>query len=572
MKENIYNMKKKAFLVIFLMFLTSVFVPITSSITINTQNNQTIQTLDDNIDFSIMIHRIKQSDDEIDPWPHSPEGEWQLRMYVNGIKIQYECTGKDIIVDKNFIWENIIDDSTKYLEIRMELLELDGGHWPNEDDIADISAYVDQNYQNGDYDDTTDFSSHRPAYFQRYYNLITEEWMEVDDDNDFLQEDIQYPFYWYITSGDYDGSTNTDENDVAIWFSISVGNTAPYVPEKPVGPELGWIGEYYTYSTVSFDEDGDKIQYGWDWNGDSIIDHVTNFYDPWETISTINLWQIAQFYQVKVIAIDERGLASGWSEPLKVEINGPYGISGFNMEDWSCGKIYCTYLNHYETQELLATLRSGGNIITAAATLLSAIAAGLGVPLDISISIAIITAIVRLGVEIINILDKGMGIYFKAYIIEIGGVAVPPSFCYLWSQSIGDKAWEPPLGNQMPNRPNRPEGLIDIKKNKEYSYSCICSDPESDMLAYIYDWGDGDYSCIDYNESNTKVSNSHIYSEKGEYEIKVKTMDIYGHESQWSEPLTIKVTGNKNKIFEKNIFSNFLIFIKQINYLFKKSS
>ena len=142
----------------------------------------------------------------------------------------------------------------------MELQELDVGFWPDEHDISDISAYNDEDYSDGDYDDTTDFTNNRPAVFKRYYNLVHYRWEDVDERNDFLQIDSLSALDWYVTSGNFDGSTTTDQNDASIWFNISVANSPPYPPEKPTGTTVGWVNQIYMYTTKSHD-DGKRWRY-----------------------------------------------------------------------------------------------------------------------------------------------------------------------------------------------------------------------------------------------------------------------------------------------------------------------
>ena len=536
------NLKKWSFFFALLLLSMALFTPLTMSQTINDSN--TTKPLSTAQDFCITIHRIKEND-EIDPWPHG-DPDWQLRIYVNGVKKTFEVEGEDIIVDEVFTWEEAIPEGMKFVDIKMELLDLDP--WPDTSDIADISAYIDEDYQEGDYDNTVDFDSHRPAVFKRTYNLINGEWEPVDDDNDFLDIDnTQPPLIWYVTSGNYDGSTNTDENDATIWFTVSAGNTPPYVPEKPTGATVGWLGEVLLFSTQSYDDDGDLIQFGWDWTGDYIVDEITGFYQSWEEASILHSWNEARIYYVKVIAIDEHGLTSGWSEPLKVEINGPEGKTGVEVEEWTLGHVYSYYMDHWDTQELISILRSGGNIVTAVATLITAIAAACGVPLDISISIAIVTAILRLGVEVLNIMDRGMGIYLRAYIIEVAGSPYP-CFGYIWSQSLGGNAWDPPEGNKAPDKPPIPTGKKIGATGREYTYSVTNIDPDNDDMTYIFDWGDGTYNFTGIHESGKKASYSHTWEEGGSYNIRVKCVDIYGQESSWSDPLSITMPRPRSKM------------------------
>lgn len=567
--------------VVALLISVSVITPISQSyfvdiadkeiIAIDRYNTGLLKSSSSGDDFFITIHRIRQ-EDEIDPWPHSASCEWRLSMYVNGIKKTLECSGEDIVVDKIFTWKNIVTEDMKFVEIKMELLEVDSGNWPDENDIADISAYVDENYQDGDYDDTTDFDGHRPAVFKRFYNLFKMDWEDVDENNDYLEEDDQSVLCWYITSGNFDGSTTIDENDVSIWFNIDIGNTPPYPPEKPGGTTKGWINEVYTFTTRSYDSDGDRIQYGWDWNGDEIIDELTGYYDSGETAIVYHSWDTARIYYVKVVAIDERGMISGWSNSLKVEINGPYGKSGFEVDEWSLGHIYSIYLDHFQTQEIIEMIRSGSNVVTAIAVLISAIAAASGIPLDISVSIAIVTAILRLGIEVLNLMDRGMGIYVRVYTIEVNGIPTN-SFGYIWSQSLNGNAWIPSDNNTMPVVPEKPMGEEKGKTGVNYFYSTVTVDPDDDEIVYIFSWGDSSYSCTDFVASGEKVVMSHNWSTKGYYTIKVKSIDKFGQESNWSEPLVIHITKKLARCRVSSIHDVFKQFIDDLILIYnmKKS-
>ena len=529
--------KNWAILTVGMLLILALSVPIVESLTI--KNNADLLNTLSNDDFAITIHRIRE-EDEIDPWPHG-EPDWQLRMYVKGIRQTYECVGSDVYVDETFVWPGIITDQDELIDIKFELLDLDSGIWPDLHDIADISACIDYDYQEGDYDDTDDFDSHRPAVFKRTYNLTSGDWEPVDDDNDYLNIEYQQPLTWYVTSGNYDGSTIVDENDATVWFNIFVGNTPPCPPEKPSGITFGWQGMLYEFSTKSFDSDGDLIQIAWDWDGDGDIDELTGFHESWETVTTPHIWTMGQIYYIKAMAIDEHGLSSGWSEPHKVRINAPGGINGVEIEEWTLGHVYCMYYNHQKTQEIISMLRSGGNIVTALSTLVTAIATACGIPLPYAIVFTIVTAIIRLGVEVINMLDKGMGIYWKHYIIEVGGVPIA-DFFYIWSQTAEGGEGKAPDGNINPNKPSEPLGRTRIILNREYYFSSVATDSDGDSLTYIFDWGDGNFDCSDLTPSGERVIMSHAWTEKGTYGVRVKAVDEWGQESEWSEIHVIKNT------------------------------
>ena len=530
------NFKKYAIFSAYLIFSISILTPVlfsNNSIAIEFSKNFKSKNygLDDQ-DFIIMLHRIKQ-EDEIDPWPHG-EADWQIKMYVNDISQTYECEGDDILVDEVFYWEDVITQAMTSIDVKFELKDLDP--WPDENDVADVSAHY-----GGGVDDTNNFP--RGAVFQRTYDLVSEEWYPEDEDNDFLIYEIHSQFPWYETSGNYDGSTTTDENDASVWFNVFIDTLRPYPPEKPQGKTYGWENEVYQYSTRGSDPDGGQIQFGWDWDNDDLADELTGFYNSWEEAYINHSWDDARVYYIKVLAIDTEGLISDWSEDLKVKINGPNGMSGFEIEEWSLGKIFTHYLDHQETQDLVDIIRDSANVIQAVAALLVAIAAVCGFPLDISTATALALAVIKVGAEIINFMDKGMGVYFRTYAIEIAGVLCSV-FSYIWSQDEYGSGSE---NNTAPNKPTKPMGPLNGRINIEYTFETVCTDPDEDKMFYIFDWGDGTYNFTDWYESGEIASFSHSWTKKDDYQIKVKSIDEYGNESDWSDPVQIIIPRFKSK-------------------------
>jgi len=528
MGSKIYNnFRLEAVVVAILLLSLSTFIPALQSIHAE-ESSDFKNTPKINTDFSITIHRIAQID-EIDPLPFD-QADWKLYMYVNGDEKTYECAGDDIILDTTFTWEGIITNEVHFLNVDMRLAERDD--WPSGNDVADISAHV-----GGGIDDSDEFP--RGAILLRTYDLATNEWVPVDENNDFLvyEYDPGSGFYWYVTSGNFDGSTTTDENDAAIWFEITIGNRPPIAPAKPVGPEYGNVYTYYDFSTQCMDPDGDDIQYGWDWDGDFQIDEFTDFYESWETVIISHAWMDTGIYYVRVVAIDINGMIGEWSAPLVVEINGPGGISGFKADEWSLGHVYTIYLDHEDTQNLIYQIQNAQYVIDAVAAVIIAIAAACGIPLDLTIATAIAIAIINLDVAILSWLDQGMGIYFRAYTIDVNGF---PAICvaYVWSQTDqGTGAQD----NTVPEIPAKPSGSTKIRIHKDYTYSSSTTDVDDNRVFYIFDWGDGIYGFTDWYDSGDIASISHNWSKKGTYNVRVKAVDEHNGEGSWSDPLPIKV-------------------------------
>jgi len=96
--------------------------------------------------------------------------------------------------------------------------------------------------------------------------------------------------------------------------------------------------------------------------------------------------------------------------------------------------------------------------------------------------------------------------------------------------------------NLPPLKPQTPSGEANGKINVEYTYASKTTDPDGDQVYYNWSWGDGTYSgWMGPYASGANESTKHKWSTKGLYSIKVKAKDIHGIESNWSDPLPIKM-------------------------------
>jgi len=87
-------------------------------------------------------------------------------------------------------------------------------------------------------------------------------------------------------------------------------NERPNKPATPSGPAEGSPDTEYTFTTTgATDPDGDSLQYMWDW-GDG------NFSDWLDTNEATHTWTYEDNFEVRVMAVDEHGGESEWSEPL----------------------------------------------------------------------------------------------------------------------------------------------------------------------------------------------------------------------------------------------------------------
>jgi hypothetical protein len=121
---------------------------------------------------------------------------------------------------------------------------------------------------------------------------------------------------------------------------------------------------------------------------------------------------------------------------------------------------------------------------------------------------------------------------------------------------FGDPTLQLRSDSLPPEKPINLEGpKDDLKTGKKYTFTSSTIDPNDDQIYYLFDWGDGTYSLwLGPYESGAPVEANKIWDEYGEYEIRVKAKDIYGVQSDWSDPFSITILKNKAfnfiKIFE----------------------
>jgi len=98
------------------------------------------------------------------------------------------------------------------------------------------------------------------------------------------------------------------------WYTFTTqNNSAPNVPQKPIGPPMIIPGVVCTFTTSTEDPDGDDVYYNWSWGDGSETDMVGPFTSGSDASAT-HFWSWGSNICVKVKAIDIHGAESGWSE------------------------------------------------------------------------------------------------------------------------------------------------------------------------------------------------------------------------------------------------------------------
>ena len=131
-----------------------------------------------------------------------------------------------------------------------------------------------------------------------------------------------YVYNNYPWNGWWDNANMYDFN---LYGDPSMGmNLPPNTPSQPSGPTSGLAGKSYTYTTSTTDPTNDMVKYGWDWDGDNIIDEWDdnngNYYASGTPISTSHAWGATGTFNVKVKSEDIYGGQSAFSSPLTVVI------------------------------------------------------------------------------------------------------------------------------------------------------------------------------------------------------------------------------------------------------------
>ena len=102
-------------------------------------------------------------------------------------------------------------------------------------------------------------------------------------------------------------------------LAIGVPSEAPHKPDTPQGPSSGKKNQQLAYSTSSIDPDGDDIYYQFDWDDGTKSDWIGPR-SSGSPVTGYKNWTKTGSYQVKVVARDEHGAISEWSNPISVRI------------------------------------------------------------------------------------------------------------------------------------------------------------------------------------------------------------------------------------------------------------
>ena len=124
------------------------------------------------------------------------------------------------------------------------------------------------------------------------------------------------------------------------------------------------------------------------------------------------------------------------------------------------------------------------------------------------------------------------------------------------------------VGNDPPNKPDRPSGPTRGKAGVVYTYETSTTDPNNDQIWYNFSWGDGNFSeWVGPFASGEQAEADYSWDEQGVYEVKVKAKDTFDEESDWSEPFAITMPKDKALFFTlldilEQFFPNLVSFLR----------
>jgi hypothetical protein len=108
-------------------------------------------------------------------------------------------------------------------------------------------------------------------------------------------------------------------------------------------------------------------------------------------------------------------------------------------------------------------------------------------------------------------------------------------------QSFNDPSVRITKVSDKPNKPEKISGPTSGEIGKEYTYTTSSTDPNGDLIKYCFDWDDNTVTWTERFNSGENASVNHTWEKPGNYQIKVKTRDEFGLDSEWSDPLLVNI-------------------------------
>ncbi len=117
----------------------------------------------------------------------------------------------------------------------------------------------------------------------------------------------------------------------ATSINVTVSNNRPPAIPSLSGPAEGSPNVSYTFSASSTDPNNHSVRYGFDWDSDGEVDNWTALVPSGETAAHTYSWNMTGQYSIQVMAEDEWGMRSNWSD-----------LHSINISEGDATPPYCT--------------------------------------------------------------------------------------------------------------------------------------------------------------------------------------------------------------------------------------
>ena len=321
--------------------------------------------------------------------------------------------------------------------------------------------------------------------------------------------------------------------------AIPGGQDSPTTPSVPSGPTTGYSGVFYSFITKASNPSGGQIRYTFDWGDGTAA--TTCLVNPDSSIMVSNKWTVAsgsKAFDIRVKAMDEKGIESSWSDPLSITItnneapinsppSAPSTPSGSTSGDSGSSYTYSTRATDPDGDRVMYTF-DWGDGSTSVTSLVNS-----GSTVITSHTWTVPSGSTRtFSVRSKATDEKGL---------DSGWSSVLPVTIKCSSQGV----------NRPPATPSIPSGELGGRSGKAYSYITKATDPDGDRVKYIFDWGDGSTSETSFVSSGTPASASHIWTiEPGTtkiFDVRAKAIDEKGATSIWSNSVSIYILADREE-------------------------
>jgi len=359
---------------------------------------------------------------------------------------------------------------------------------------------------------------------------------DLDDDGDAEFYYSHYYPYSYL-NGIRDAEYWFDSDKAYIVWYTPVG-TPPDSPSKPSGNTSGYICIDHNYSTITTDPEGLNVSYGWDWNGDLIVDEWTEWYESNETCTIVHDWSDPGKYNVSVKAKNILGIEGNWSDQLSIKMlnHPPYAPDILYPPDGSTVEPFNITL-----------CWDGGDPDICDIVTYDVYFGGTNPPT------------IKSSNQTENCYNPGVLEPYKHYYWYVvawdnhGSFNISPIWTFTTTVNF------PPSDPEI-------DGPSKGNPGNEYKFTFTSTDPENLTIKYILDWDDGNITETDYYTSGKGLIVRHTWNLKGTYIIKAKAEDYYGEASNESE-FEIIIFRNKAYNLQFNLLNRLMAQLPMIRRL-----